>query len=46
MEGVTPEGMDLQELFIQAILVAVIIAVLRAVVQRIPGPIGRLGLYL
>lgn len=38
--------MDLRELFVQAIFVAFILAALRALVSRLPGPLGRLGAWL
>jgi hypothetical protein len=38
--------MDLRELATQALLVAIILAVARALLTRVPGPIGRLAGHL
>lgn len=38
--------MDVQNLLIQAVLVAIVIAIMRAIITRVPGPLGRLGAFL
>lgn len=37
---------DLREVITLAIYVAIVLAVLRFAVSKIPGPVGRLGAYL